>query len=354
MTEESQSVLHEVRTLLDQLERSGPPFKPTNFWRPAVEALQRDLQSRGIEHFKSWPSSRSFFYPCYGQGFSYAMFDALWPAIKARNARATEGWVKGRLIGSQDANHDFDTALAYFDGTKAELNLSAHGESDIGSPPQRYALHGPGGPTYGKPYLNYLKILAALSTVAEGPLRTFLEVGGGFGVLGEILSHHYPNSVYIDVDIPPLVSIASWYLRKVAPDAATTGPLDEPGFVLKSDEAWRRGFVACLPSWKLPEIPSGKVDVFVNSFSFQEIEPEAVEAYCDIIATIAPRYVVSLNSRAGKPLAKPGRPVGMVKQTTSAFIQSQFAARGYVLVRRFGRPAAPPQAELAVLRRAAK
>ncbi len=65
--------------------------------------------------------------------------------------------------------------------------------------------------------LNYLKGLAFLKkTVGTSSIRRVLEIGGGYGTLGEIfLKSDYDNSVYIDVDIPPAAYVATRYLQKV-------------------------------------------------------------------------------------------------------------------------------------------
>ena len=45
--------------------------------------------------------------------------------------------------------------------------------------------------------------------------KVFLEIGGGFGTLGEILySSNIKNLRYINVDIPPLSLVSEYYLTK--------------------------------------------------------------------------------------------------------------------------------------------
>jgi hypothetical protein len=59
-----------------------------------------------------------------------------------------------------------------------------------------------------------------------------------------------------------------------------------------------------------------------------------------------------LNSRVGKPLKGASR-VGVERPVVSDFIAATFAQVGYGTVARVGRPAAPPRAELLVMRRSA-
>jgi hypothetical protein len=164
------------------------------------------------------------------------------------------------------------------------------------------------------------------------------------------LLQHQPESVYIDVDIPPLVSIAHWYLDEISNGRAVIGP-EDPHLPRVDGARGRPGWSACLPSWRLPDLKPGTFDVFINCFSFQEMEPDTVRQYAGIVAEIAPQYVVSLNSRKGKPIASETRKVGVQQPTTSDMIRCTFEALGYRTSRVFGRPTAPPQAELIVLHR---
>jgi putative sugar O-methyltransferase len=346
---DSVAVLAEVEALMGELERSAPPFQPTSFWAPAVRQLIDELTYKGLSRFKSWSSAQQFFYPRYGQGFTTALLEQVGEFAAETNPESETPWVTSRLSGGLDAHRDLDIALGMIDRSVIDFDFLSNGESEVGIPPQRFRLAGPDGPAYGRPYLNYAKILAAYSRVADSAPRRVLELGGGFGVLGELLHQFSPDTVYVDVDIPPLTSIAGWYLRTVIDGKPTFGPIDAlPG---PDDPAWVAGFAASLPSWRLPECRAGSWDLFVNAFSFQEMEPDTVAAYADLVAEISPRYVVSQNSRAGKPLATAEREVGVTEQTTSDMIVAAFERHDFRVIGRFDRPACPPQAELVVLER---
>jgi putative sugar O-methyltransferase len=307
------------------------------------------LEHEGISQFKSWPSAGRFFYPRYGLDFTGPQLDKIGQYATHLNRTAHLPWVLSRLSGSLDASRDLDIALAMLERSTVDIDLLKYGESDVGNSPQRFRLAGADGPRYGRPYLNYAKILAAYSTVTSRPPRTVLELGGGFGALGELMHQHSPESVYVDVDIPPLTNVAGWYLGKVIDGKPTLGPRDFiPG---PNDGTWTTGFAASIPSWRLPECPAGKFDLFVNAFSFQEMEPETVSSYADLVAQIGPLHVASQNSRGGKVLATPEREVGVTRKTTSDMIVADFERHGYRVIGRFDRPACPPQAQLVVLER---
>ena len=198
-------------------------------------------------------------------------------------------------------------------------------------------------------YLNYLMIVGALSQHLDRPLRSVVEIGAGFGVLGEILLQSNPTTQYVDLDIPPLSAIAHYYLSTVFPDVTfdSNVDLDATGRLTLQPG----GRSACVSSWQMPML-EGEADLFVNAFSFQEMEPDVVQNYARQIARLGAGYVVSLNSRRGKPLAADSA-IGVRDQVTSEYINTVFNDLGYETVARIGRPVAPPQAELLILRRRA-
>jgi putative sugar O-methyltransferase len=349
VSESTTALRAEIEPLIVELERSEPPFRPTRFWAPAVVRILEEFDNKGITRFKSWTSAQQFFYPRYGQSLTMADLEKIGTFAAEINPAPPTGWITSRLSGSIDANRDLDIALAMIDRSVVDINFLAHGESEVGAPPQQYRLAGTDGPTYGRPYLNYAKILAALSRVIGAPPRRVLELGGGFGVFGELLHQYRPDTVYVDVDLPPLTSIAGWYFRQVIAGKPTFGPNERlPG---PADALWETGFVASMPSWRLLEVAHADFDLFVNCFSFQEMEPETVDGYADLVATIGPDYVATQNSRTGKPIATDDQTVGVQRQTTSDMIVAAFERRGYSVVHRFGRPVSPPQAELVILER---
>jgi hypothetical protein len=108
-----------------------------------------------------------------------------------------------------------------------------------------------------------------------------------------------------------------------------------------------------LPNWRINDV-RGDFDVFVNSFSFQEMEPNVVEHYIDAVAETGVKHVVSLNSRKGKPKADQRGDRhwgGVTEPVTSQLIIDLFSARGYQLQGRYNTPLIHSAGELVVLSR---
>ncbi|MGL4177166.1 MAG: putative sugar O-methyltransferase [Dermatophilaceae bacterium] len=335
----------QVDRTLAELGGCDPLYRPTDFWGPGLDQLLGDLRARGLEKFKQWPSASWWFYPLYGGGFGRARVDHLWPSVLQVHPKASRTWFHQALNGTVEAMRDFDVVRLAWDQERWPFDLEGFGESVVGQPWQRFPLSPVADVRFGRPYLNYLLCLAALSRHVEEPPSSFLEIGGGFGVLGEIVLARDPAARYVNVDIPPLMSVAGYYLatlfgeERVAPyeSLPPSGPIE----VASS---------ASLPSWRLPDL-RGSYDVFVNSYSFQEMEPHVVANYVERVAAIGPQYVLSLNSREGKPRKADGHEVGVVDPVTSGHIVSMFEDAGYELVGSYNRPLIISLGEAVVLRR---
>jgi putative sugar O-methyltransferase len=328
-----------------ELEKQDPIYRPTNFWDPGVRQLSAELVQRGLETFKSWTGARSWFYPIYGNGFSNATIAKTYEVAKKLIPDLREQWLSGALNGSWEARRDFDAARLFWDQKRWPFDLDNHGESQIGKPPQRYRMTGTNEVGWGKPYLNYLLALSALSHHVDAPPKSFIEIGGGFGVLGEIVSQRDPQARYVNLDIPPLLTVSAYYLTNVlgADNVLVPDQAREPGPI-----EVRRS--ACLPNWRVMDVV-GPFDVFVNTYSFQEMEPNVVEHYIEAIAAKQVRYVLSLNSIAGKPKAAAGGQFGVLDQVTSRRIIEMFEQRGYTLEATYRSPLLISAGELAILQR---
>lgn len=334
-----------TKQLLEGVRDCDPTYRPTNFWTPGLRDILADLDARGLDVFKSWPTAGFWFYPSYGRPLAPGVVDKTFKrAAKAHPALTRLSWLRS-LNGFHEAMRDFDAARLAWDQSRWPFDLEGFGESAVGQPVRHYALT-ESEPRWGKPYLNYLLCLAALSRHVDEPPRNFLEIGGGFGVLGEILMQRDEQARYVNLDIPPLLTVASYYLTTLfgdrvltplTPDVAESGELDLPAS-------------ACLPNWRLPDV-RGPFDVFVNSFSFQEMEPHVVDHYVGMVSDIGVTYVVSLNSREGKRRATAGTEGGVLDPVTSEEIVERFGRHGYSVCGRYGEPLIRSAGELVVLKR---
>jgi putative sugar O-methyltransferase len=196
------------------------------------------------------------------------------------------------LSGESWALADYRVYLAGNDSAK-QPNLAAVSESKIGNPAEQFCFD---KRFFSRSFLNYLNGLCFLKqNIDTSLIRTVLEIGGGFGSLGEIL-HQSGDYAYIDVDIPPTAAVASFYLNQVCGN----------DFIdYRTTRAWSDvpvpalGTSMVLCPWQLPNLKGG-IDLFVNFISFQEMEPPIVEHYLQQVDRLNARYILLRNLREGK------------------------------------------------------
>jgi putative sugar O-methyltransferase len=328
---------------LAELKICDERFRPTSFWGPGLTQLLNDLNQQGLSSFKSWASSGYWFYPRYGVGFTNATIDATLQRVAEVRPNANQNWVRAALNATHEARRDFDVARVAWDQERWPTDLDGFGESMTGKPIQYYRFTG-GPHGWTRPYLNYTLCLAALSRHVETPPKRFLEIGGGYGVLGEFLLQRDRDAIYVDLDIPPLMTVASWYLTELFGNRVSIyDSVSENGSIDVTTSM-------ALPNYRLPDL-AGNFDVFVNSFSFQEMEPDVVRSYVDLVVARGIRHAVSLNSRLGKPKVSDGNAIGVIDPVTSSSIVRMFEERGFRLVGSYDGPLINSAAQLVVLER---
>jgi putative sugar O-methyltransferase len=176
--------------------------------------------------------------------------------------------------------------------------LSKLSESQVGCPSEQFVFE---DCRYSLSFLNYLKGLVFLKkNIAPNPIHRTLEIGGGYGTLGEILLKAEPNALYIDVDLPPVAAVATYYLREVFGESSVLGydqTREWDHIDIDKIPASYRAVVLC--PWQLPKL-HGKIDLFANFISFQEMEPDVVQNYINLVQNHEPKYILLRNLREGK------------------------------------------------------
>lgn len=279
-------------------------YRPTVFWDEASSRIVAELISHGIEHFRSLPNALGFFVPTYGDpggGFSKEQSCFLVDVLRCEFPQATKPLLAldQFLCGYTSALADYRVLTAVDDPAKLP-HLHTFSESKIGAPIEHFEFD---GRSFSRSSLNYLLGLVLLKKHLGADIpRTVLEIGGGFGTLGEILnSAGIEGLQYIDIDIPPTSFVAQYYLSEVLGKdnvATFTETADRVSIEISS---LPQASVLC--SWQIEKL-LGKIDLFVNFISFQEMEPRIVQNYLSHVTRLDPQWILLRNMREGKQLRK--------------------------------------------------
>ena len=294
-----------LHTMLNDMEAADSQYKPTYYWRLCSQRLIDDLDEYGLERFRASPSALMHFCPTYFFGdlaAKQADYEKLSEAIHQLlpDRAKTHQWMDQYLSGEAMAAADYRVYRA--SDRDRRPYAGAVSESTVGQPLGQFSFE---GRRFSRSMLNYLLGINFLkSQLADVPCDNVLEIGGGFGTLGEILLADERNgSFYMNVDIPPTAMFSSYYLEQVVGAERILGYTDTREMPRLDIDALRSpNGAAIFCPWQLPKL-QGPVDLFVNFISFQEMEPDVVANYLAEVERLEARYVLLRNIREGREIA---------------------------------------------------
>ena len=288
------------------LDKISPLYKAGPFWESALTDIAKEFSKEGIENFRNSSLNLEFFVPTYGSPGNGLTKKQISTIVNnaAQFPEKQRAYIANSLNGLNHASADYGTFFSS-NFKHDRLKLLSFSESSVGNPVEHFTFD---ERLYSRSSLNYLLGLTFLQlSVPDFIPHKVLEIGGGFGTLGEILYKcKIPDLQYIDLDLPPMVSIASQYSKTVFSETEVYEFNDPSEQNLVIDTLSKLNF---LPNWSIEKL-DGKIDLFVNFISFQEMEPEIVKNYAYHIQRLNPNFLLLRNLREGKQKAN-GKNLGV-------------------------------------------
>jgi putative sugar O-methyltransferase len=287
----------ELALALDDLQTQSPLYRPSAFWEDAAKGIVTEICELGIERFRSFPLALKFFVPTFGPpGSGLARDEAERLRAAAREfGRKAQLVVEHSVDGRLAAQADYRVVAAADDPSRVPY-LHRFSESSVGQPIEHFELD---GRMFSRSSLHYLLGLVLLKKhIGAHVPRRILEIGGGFGTLGEILAQSGIDDLrYVDVDIPPISYIAQYYLSQVlgAERVATYAQTRERTAIAIDSLPT----VSVLATWQIEKLV-GSIDLFVNFISFQEMEPDIVRNYLSHVNRLEAAWLLLRNLREGQ------------------------------------------------------
>ncbi len=309
--------------MLTDMADADDLYRPTNFWQCGLSTIVNDLRTQGFSAFRTHSSATSFYVPIYADNSLRTLIRPLSlllrPLRLLKRARRLEAILERLVDGRAHAELQYKIFRASLPSTHIPW---ADASEDLVGSGERFVLE---GRHYSRSFLNYLLGLAFLQkNVGASNVRTVVEIGGGYGTLGEIFLKSYSDAFYIDIDIPPVAAIATYYLREVfGEDSVLTYERSRDLRQIGIDEIRKHYRCAVLCPWQLPSL-TGEADLFVNYISFQEMEPWVVENYVRLVQPSIRSYVLLRNSKQGKRQAKKAGQAGVISPVKTDDLEKMF------------------------------
>ncbi len=311
---------HNLALMLADMEHAPPEFRPTNFWQRGLQPIVDDIRLHGFETFRAHRSAQGFYVPGYARAEYRTHRDRVERILARLPERRAES-IRWRLDGRHLAWNDVRLVAAT--DTDGGLDVASVSESPVGGG----ELHRVHGRNVTRSLLNYSRALTLLkATVDTSALASALEIGGGYGTLGEVLLAARPDDgFFVNVDIPPVAAVSTYYLSEVFGRDAVLGYAQSREMDSIDLDDLRRSYRAVvLCPWQLPSV-TGRVELFANLLSFQEMEPPVVSRYCELVEPLTERYVLLRNSATGKQQVAAGQ-LGVLEPVTTDFVVDRLPA----------------------------
>jgi len=290
-----------LNMMLLDMSKQDQLYRPTAFWEYGSRLLIEELQQYEIKDFRNLHTTRSFFVPGYSAVEYLENPEKYNPTIDEFDKFVGDKRFATRLqrvfTGYTSAFCDYRILQASSIDKKPYTDRVS--ESKVGNPIEQHTFN---NRNFSRSFLNYLLGLNFLKqTVDTQNIKTVMEIGGGFGTLGEILLGDERNEIfYINADIPPVGFVSSYYLQEVFGKNNIADYNDLKDLEILDIEHLKEKYKALnIASWQVPKL-QGKIDLFVNFISFQEMEPEVVQNYCNYIDKLEPQYILLRNMLEGK------------------------------------------------------
>lgn len=184
-------------------------------------------------------------------------------------------------LGFDDHNSTEETVVALVDllvqHASEGVNPLDLMEFSIGNPPT--ISIGPVTANYHDLFL--VSYALHISRFVSAP-QVILEIGPGFGGLAHKLKILYPSATVLLIDLPETSVCTSYYLHQLHPEASfiLTSDISESSSN-KTDSAidFKSADFVILPPTLIDLIPSGTVDLAINTRSFMEMPLSVVSTY---------------------------------------------------------------------------
>jgi putative sugar O-methyltransferase len=290
-----------LNTMLQDMAKQNQLYRPTAFWEYGSKLLIDELEQYDIKDFRALTTTRNFFVPGYSaveyfeNPTKYDLFIDELDKLVADKRFTTR--VQRLFTGYTSAFNDYRILQASNIDKIPYTNRVS--ESKVGNPIEQNEFN---GRNFSRSFLNYLLGLNFLKqNVDTKNVKTVMEIGGGFGTLGEIfLGDERNEAFYINADIPPVGFVSSYYLQEVFGKENIADYNDLKDLDILDIETLKEKYKGLnITSWQVPKL-QGKIDLFVNFISFQEMEPEVVRNYCNYIDKLEPQYILLRNMLEGK------------------------------------------------------
>ncbi len=328
--------------MISDMHRADPLYRPTNFWGIREGALVAELKQSGLRDFRRRRGSHLASFGATDYRNPLVRFDlkAL-RFVNNRVVRRIPGYTRAldalsrcltaAVIPRAGLSSESLPKLAHAFASQQAATagyakpLAGLSESAEGNPEEQFVTQG--GARYSINFLNYYLMYAFASRHVDfDKIQTYAELGSGAGRQAEVIVKLHPKLTVMLFDIAPQLYVAEQYLKAVFGDRVVSY---RDGRAFQNLADLSPGKIHMLGSWQLPLIASGKIDLFWNAASMQEMEPEVVGNYLSFVNRAADYVFLEAVMHGHHIARRPGQP-GVLKKTLRSDYEAGLSAMSII------------------------
>jgi len=315
-----------LKLMLNDIEDAANIYKPTNYWQNYENIFLPELQVKGLKDFRRRKNS------------VLSSFGATDLLPLSRHINHLIIWKKNHLalrivnlllkikmlgklynyisraisgVGLQEIRLlYYEIAKGYGERSRTK-SISELEASTVGNPEDVFSID---GKLYTTSILNYYIQYAYCNQFMDSnKISTIMEIGSGSGKQIEVIKKLHPEICFYIFDIPPQLYVCEQYLSAIFPESVVSYTETRK---MQSIPENSRGKIFIFGNWKLPEIKGLNYDLFINSASFQEMEPEVVLNYLTYVNRQTNKYIFLHELMEGKNQVYSKGSLGVFNPTT--------------------------------------
>jgi len=294
--------------MLKDMNSKSSLYQPTNFWSSYVKKMSSEIKSDGLCDFRRREKTLLHLIQATDvEPIDHALYlkEDLYSSYKLKLMKRLLGIFRFNLPKKllYTVMHSFygisipELKSLFFQFAKSygEANnakpISNFSISKIANPKDVISMN---GNDYTLATLNYYTMYAYCSRFCNfDSIESVAEIGSGSGKEAEVLKKLHPDLTLFLFDIPPALYVCERYLSALFPDLVI--PYTETR-KLKKIPKDVKGKIFIFGAWMISELEDLKYDLFWNSASFQEMEPNVVLNYLSFVNKQTKKFVF-LNER---------------------------------------------------------
>jgi len=308
-----------LELMIDDLSRAPAEFQPTNYWAGYTQRFIGELRQRGLRDFRRQSDTVfrafgavDFVNPVASIALSKNRFLKHLPASLQRRI---DKWAAQYVTVTDGLDLEsyvllgFHFARACAQGSNAKP-IELFSNSLVGNPEGLITIN---GNFYSRQSIQYYLQYAYVSRLVDfDQLSVVAEIGSGMGRQTEIFAQLHPQLTLLLFDLPPQIYVAEQFLKSAFPDRVVSYRETRTRNDLNG---LKPGKIYIFGNYHAALMTSRPIDLFWNSASFHEMEPDVVERYLSLVDKSARWAYLSENLSGGVKAKRPGDP-GILKVTT--------------------------------------